>query len=54
MALSIFLTGCGEEEKTAEAPKEWKAYVPPVATGSALAGTGTAVVPKAGTGSVKN
>ncbi len=51
MALSIFLAGCGKDE-AAETEKQWKAYEPPVATG-ALANSG-AVVPKVGTGAVKN
>lgn len=51
MALSIFLTACGKDEET-QTEKQWKAYEPPVATGS-LAGSGV-VVPNTGTGSVKN
>jgi len=52
LAMSMFLAGCGKEEEIAESPKEWKAYVPPVASGS-LTGTGT-LIPDTGTGSVKN
>lgn len=52
MALSILLAGCGDDTPAPDAPKEWKAYVPPVQTG-ALVGTG-AVVPDTGTGSVKD